>query len=497
MKYDFIYTKHVDNILRFCYNDFVRQEDKIMFNVYDIFDKSLESDLYSVKLNGEKAGCYSCTCSAVPFNRIWPGYQRSEDQTEEAAFLYFDADEPVYFEVKTGLDTSDTVIRPLSKNIKADVEGDTIRFVINNPGQYTLECSGYHHALHIFYNPVKDFGIKPDNNGGVIYFAPGVHDIEGGVLRVKSDSIIYFAPGSVVYGGLLFEDVENVLVMGYGILDNSRNERGHGTTVRAVRSKNIVFDGVIFKDSCEWTASCFACENLIFSNVKALGMWRYNSDGIDFCNCRGCVIEDSFLRNYDDVVVLKGIKSFDSKNTENIVVSNCVLWCDWGRNLEIGAETCADEIRNVVFENCDLIHCAHVNMDIQNGDRAYVHDIIYENLNIEYSRYNLMPVYQNSDDMIYEPKEGFEAQLFTAYSTHTFYSHDKEFGRISGILVKDINVTLDEGMPVPPSIIHGFGENNLTENIMFDNIVINGRKITSLEEMGAQIGAFTKDISVK
>ncbi len=467
-----------------------------MLNIYDIPDKSLGTELYEVKLNGRKADCYGCICSAIPFNRVWPGYQRSTEQTEEAAFLYFDADEPVSFEVRTSLDTSDTVIRPLSKNIKADVDGDTIRFTIREPGQYTLECTGYHHTLHIFYNPVNDFGISPDDDD-TVYFAPGIHYIDGGVLNVKSNSVIYLAPGSVVYGGLRIEDVENVQVMGYGILDNGKNERGHGTTVRAVRSKNIVFDGVIFKDSCEWTASCFGCENLVFTNVKALGMWRYNSDGIDFCNCRGGVIEISFLRNYDDVVVLKGIKGFDTSNTENIVVSNCVLWCDWGRNLEIGAETCADEIRCVVFENCDLIHCAHVNMDIQNGDRAHVHDIVYENLNIEYSRYNLAPVYQNSDDMVYEPKEGFEAQLFTAYSTHTMYSHDEKFGKVSNIVVRNINVTLDDGMPVPVSIIKGYGEDNMTENIRFENIVINGKRISSLDGMNAHIGDFTKDITIE
>lgn len=70
---------------------------------------------------------------------------------------------------------------------------------------------------------------------------------------------------------------------------------------------------------------------------------------------------------------------FDSrynKLNENILVERCVIWCDWGRALEIGAETNAPEYRNIIFRDCDIIHGSSVMMDIQHHNRAEIHHIL-------------------------------------------------------------------------------------------------------------------------
>ena len=164
---------------------------------------------------------------------------------------------------------------------------------------------------------------------------------------------------------------------------------------------NVDISGVIFNDASAWTATFFNCDNILVDNIKTIGMWRYNSDGVDFVNSSNGIVRNSFLRNFDDVIVLKGIKGYDHRNVENILVENCVLWCDWGRALEIGAETCADEYRNIVFRNCDIIHASTKAMDLQNGDRANVHMVLFEDIRVEYSKYAMPEVYQESDDMEY------------------------------------------------------------------------------------------------
>ena len=93
----------------------------------------------------------------------------------------------------------------------------------------------------------------------------------------------------------------------------------------------------------------------------------------------------------------------------------CTVWCDWGRALEIGAETCADEYRNILFENCDIIRCAHYYLDIQNGDRAWVHDVVFRDIRCEYSRYALPPVYQHDMNAPYPvPKEPYVPALIAS-----------------------------------------------------------------------------------
>jgi hypothetical protein len=36
------------------------------------------------------------------------------------------------------------------------------------------------------------------------------------------------------------------------------------------------------------------------SNYKLIGLWRYNSDGIEICNSEDVTIRDSFVRSFDD-----------------------------------------------------------------------------------------------------------------------------------------------------------------------------------------------------
>ena len=57
---------------------------------------------YSVKVNGRTVNTDTARVSAMPYNRRWPGHQRSLDQTEVIQFLSMEADEPLNFEITSG-----------------------------------------------------------------------------------------------------------------------------------------------------------------------------------------------------------------------------------------------------------------------------------------------------------------------------------------------------------------------------------------------------------
>jgi len=201
-------------------------------------------------------------------------------------------------------------------------------------------------------------------------------------------------------------------------------------------------------------------------------------------------------------MVLKGIKGWDKRNMENILVQNCVVWCDWGQALEIGAETCADEYKNIIFEDCDIIHASGSCMDIQNGDRAYVHDLTFRNIRCEFSKYHLPGVYQHDMSAPYGGVRG-ESQpaLFLARSYCGVWSDSNLLGRISDITLKDIYILADEGIPMPGSYIEGAQEKyNTTEhntaNIKLDGIYYNGKRLTTLEEANVHAAATTENITI-
>jgi len=147
-------------------------------------------------------------------------------------------------------------------------------------------------------------------------------------------------------------------------------------------------------------------------------------------------------------------------DARDISVTNSVLWNGvWGNAFEIGFETRTENIRDIVFKDNDIIHVqgGEGKLSIHNGDRATVSDVLYEDVRVE-------------------RVEGF---LFDLKILHSRYTKDAQRGRIQNIKFKNIEVG---GERLPPSVIQGFDETHLIEDIVFQNVTIQGKPIMSLEE---------------
>ncbi|MBL7042856.1 MAG: hypothetical protein ISR77_29735 [Pirellulaceae bacterium] len=75
-------------------------------------------DDYEVRVDGKPVFVYRARVSAVPFNQVWPGYQRPLDQTEQASFAYWDMSGPVSVEITSKRSLDNVAIRPTSYGIR-------------------------------------------------------------------------------------------------------------------------------------------------------------------------------------------------------------------------------------------------------------------------------------------------------------------------------------------------------------------------------------------
>ncbi len=482
-----------------------------MIRIHPLPAGEAESLLHRVTVEGAPAPCHAARVSAIPFNVVWPGHQRPKDQTEPASFVSFETDGPARLAVTLERDFREAVVRPLRHGIRPAVEGRTATFTIPGPGWYTFEADGYSRALHVFADALRP---ENDGEGATLAFGPGVHD--AGLIRLSSGDRMYVHPEAVVFCEVRAEDAHDVRIWGGGIIDNSRFERPDGRCVdfpngclKFFRCRNVRVEDVTLRDSCTWSATIFNSEAVSFDRIKTIGMWRYNSDGIDFVNCRHCRITNCFLRNFDDCAVIKGIPGWDHENVCDIRVEGCVVWCDWGRNLEIGAETCADSYEDILFRDCDLIHGVHIYMDIQNGDRAKVRGVRFEDIRCEYSRHTLQDLYQKTDDMEYVPRITFKKPLlFLAENYCGVWSDRGELGDIEGVAVRDIQILADEGMPMPPSELRGVSQRKNVpaeqlqggpriRNVVFENVTFNGRPVASVDALNIKCDEFAETPTVR
>jgi hypothetical protein len=446
------------------------------------------SEDFELSVDAQKVPVYRCRVSAMPFNQVWPGYQRPLDQTELASFAYWDMSGPVEVEVVSRRPVESVAIRPTSRGIQVNVEGNRIRFRLESPQQITVEVNGWHQALHLFANAPQPPAPDPQA-AGVRYFGAGVH--RPGKIVLESNQTVYLAGGAVVYGCIEATGAENIRILGPGILDTSEFGREDaGGCIRFVRCKNVTIDGPILRDPNVWCLSTFGCSDVAIASVKLIGLWRYNADGIDICNSQRVTVRNCFVRSYDDSLVVKGLKHFGEVPVQDVRFEGCVVWNDWGRALEIGAETSAPEMAHIVFRDCDIVRTADVALDVQHGDRAAVKDVTFENIRLEIDDVNHAPRLQKTPEDTYTDNTNYCPRFLVLVVVKTPYSHDEERGTMENVRVRDCSIT---GKPLPPSYLRGFDAEHGIRDVTIANLKINGQIVRSLEEAGIQIGPNVQD----
>lgn len=498
------------------------------FRIYPVTPHDVAHDGYAVKINGQPVSLDAARVSACPYNRRWPGHQRSLDQTECVNFLSLETDEPLRFEIAPKEASEAVVIRPHSLGIVPEVTPDgRILFTLPHPAYFTVEPHGRRDALHVFADPPSGYDVD-FTDPHTLYFGPGVHDI--GQITLHSGETLYLDEGAVVYACVSAADADSIRILGRGILDNSRNravilyesdtENNDTAVNNAVRQHtvqleyctNVLIDGITVRDSLVYNIRPIGCRGLTIRNVKIIGCWRYNSDGIDMHNCENVLIEHCFLRTYDDAVCVKGFDCYYEGDVEaavraamyrrgkaydtfrNVLVRDCVIWNDWGKGLEIGAETRAEEIDHIVFEDCDVIHVCGTPLDCCNVDYADVHHVTWRRIRIEMDEVIPPPRYQYLDAEPYgEVTPGYVPSVIRAEVLfhHEYSAGGVRRGRNRDLLFEDIHIFGD----VRPCFgFSGFSGEYGCRDIVIRDVFVNEKRLTDPEEYRLEIGEHCENI---
>lgn len=500
------------------------------WKAYPITKTELNHDGYEVKINGESVMLDTARVSAAPFNRRWPGHQRSIDQSELVNFLSLETDEKLTFEITPKEKFDKVIIRPVSLGIMPEITEDgRIIFTLEKPAYFMVEPYGVHNALHIFADPVSSYNIDKDDEN-VLYFGKGEHDV--GMITLKSNQTIFIDEGAVVYACVYAIDADNIKILGRGILDNSRNkekilfeaneENNDMAVSNAVRlhtvqleyCDNITIEGITIRDSLVYNIRPMACNNLDIKNVKIIGCWRYNSDGIDMHNCVDVYIDNCFIRTFDDSICVKGFDCYYEGDVEkavheamyrngksydvfkNTIIKNCVIWNDWGKCLEIGAETRGKEICDITFEDCHIIHATGSPLDCQSVDYADVHDIVYKNMTVEYDEIMLRPAVQLNDRQEYNNTEpNYEPELIRV---DIFYSPEmsakgKKLGTCRKMIFENVRLYSKKK---PKLVFSGFSSESNISDIIVRGIYHNDKLMTK-DDLVVEIDEYCKNINIE
>ena len=360
----------------------------------------------SVTLDGVPIPVEPARHSAFPLNQTWPGYERPVSQSRLDGFVRFDLHRPGVLSVKLpeGVDPDDVKLRPYGCGGRLEVADGRASFRLDRPRKHVIEFGEGYPQLHVFAD--SPFVHRPAR--GELYFGPGVH--EAGVICPTNGQTVCIDAGATVYGALMLEGVTNVTICGRGILDSSRIRRTHAdgfylrtltaeekanltdvTAFMCRRSENVRVEGIVIRDSPFWSMVFREnCRHVRIRDVKIVGQWRYNSDGIDICGCKDVVVTDSFIRSFDDSFVVRdGSGRGEEAVSRDITCEESLLWCDWGGNFKAQLSF-ADHAR---IEKVGVRRCVFAN--VQNwgviiaarpgGLDGVIRDVVVEDVELDLS----------------------------------------------------------------------------------------------------------------
>ena len=383
-------------------------------------------------------------------------------------------DFPVLVEVTPRQHFTSAQVRPVVKKIAATVADGCVQFSLSRPEKLSVDITGCK-PLYLFVNPPETNPPQPGDPGVVTFAVGQMH--EAPMLTLEAGQTLYLPGGAVLKGRIHVKGKFGVRICGHGVFDGSFYDQavdGMIPSITVERCPKVLVEDITMIRPQGWMLMIAACAGATIRNVKQIGE-VISSDGIDVVGSRDVVIEDCFLHNNDDSVVVKALfvggknlaaTQVDAReNVENVLVRRCTF-ANWhcGNAMEIGHELSVEFVRNVTFTDIDVLH-VHGHgavFSIHNNDRAVVSDVLFDNIRIEHC---------------YD-------KLIDFRISHSRFSTDAERGHIRGVTLRNIQWTrtpFNAGYTI--SLIGGWDADHRVEDIIIENFRIDGHAVRQLDEL--------------
>lgn len=326
----------------------------------------------------------------------------TQHHDKKYSLAYFDFEGPVTVTIESTMPLDSLQILPFSLGIKPKVKGRVATFTLQEPCDLSFEPCGQNSPLLLFTNSPADYTPNP-SDPNVVYFGPGEHNPEGGLISLTEGQTLYIAGGAIVNAGVEARG-KDITICGHGILDGSDWDHNAGPTdfmVNAMGCNNFVMRDIIVKGSYYWTIVPRDSDRVLIDHVRLAGSRVGNDDGVDPCNCSNVTIRNCFFRTDDDSVSPKGITRAGGESSslpvENIVVEDCVFWVDFANVFRINTESSCPVTRNITVRNIDVIHFPDRNQVqifwLHPTGQMPMENLCFENVKVNGERpYNLIKI---------------------------------------------------------------------------------------------------------
>lgn len=267
-------------------------------------------------------------------------------------------------------------IQPWRLGLRPVRKGDTIQFKLKDPVKLSISRPGdfLNHAKMLFVFLARPSVPPAKPPAGFHVIGPGVYHNS---LNPKSGETYYLAPGAVIFGSINLWQVENVKVLGRGVVvydgpqnpedDDGWMQRRDWHCIGALQAHKIEIHGLTcLVRSRTWSIQMKDSGGFLYDDLRVIGgnPGNANQDGMDWLGGGDTTVSDSFFRASDDVFAVQG--NWDGyghdamvkpgQDVANITIDRSVLSTSISNIVRAGWPEKRFNSRNFTLKNSDILH---------------------------------------------------------------------------------------------------------------------------------------------
>ncbi len=320
----------------------------------------------------------------------------------------------------------------------------------------------------------------------IVYVKPGFYS-EGYKETphyIKDNQTWYLEPGAVIQGSINMDYTTNASLIGRGLI-----WRPQYASITVNDAVNAHIEGMMglnhgWADNGGYFINIANSKNVYVKNLKLIGRHKWGDTMDIFCS-EDVTVEGCFFRGNDDCIAIYGPRWTgnywgETGNVRNIKVRNCVLMPDVARPIHLGTHGDSTSpnggrvIDNCSFEDIDILTYSKyapgpqpIRMDPSDGNM--ISNIYFDDIRIQDGRANMICDFYITVQGRYGTNIVNGKGINNVYFKDVQYTNKNDFsGRIDGAI--------------------NHYNRALSQNITFENLVINGEVALSAEDANMALG---------
>ena len=381
-------------------------------------------------------------------------------------------------------------VRPDQLAIATSISGNSCSFTLSKPTNVQVEIDDLSPVV-VLATPHETETYSASTSAVTVY--PAGEVIDAGVINAQSNHTYYIPAGTLIKGVFNLKNVENVRILGRGLIDGRDDSRN--TYVQPViyveNSSNVRVNGVGIRGARGWQMLLYMSRWIDVSYINNIGAFN-NNDGLDIDSVTDVTIRNNFIVSGDDGFGWHAMGSFsspvgtipDSPMARVLAENNTIRTYVTGSAFRFGASFESNYVNDVVVRDTYALGWGVSGIAIDPADYVRIRNTLIENFYGSAAQTYVVRGVTKYTDRFINMKLGCQTwsnpNTISIDGQAAICLSNYEAGDVRGVRLRNVSSAAG-GSSLKPRL-HGQDDNHRIAAV-FENVRSNGTLITSASQL--------------